>query len=193
MNEEQIPRRNFLVTAASATAGVGAVAALWPFIYSMNPAADTRAKATLFKLRALDAEKPTTLAVGTFPVMIFRRSPETIEALRATTGPSTARGSAFRDALSAQSRQPAWAKNWHRSLRPDIMVCVANCSREGCVVSRMTSPSESADVLRCLCCGSSFDLAGRVFSGPARHNLTVPNHRFIDDQTIEFNEIDLMT
>ncbi|MFM9863725.1 MAG: ubiquinol-cytochrome c reductase iron-sulfur subunit [Micropepsaceae bacterium] len=189
MNDEPVRRRSFLVTAAFATAGVGAVAALWPIIDSMNPAADTRARATVFKLSALDIEKPSTIALGKFPVMIFRRSAQMLADLRATLQPAHPRAALFRDLSSTQSKQPDNAKNWHRSLKPEIMVCIANCTREGCLVSRTAWASEPADVLRCLCCGATFDLAGHIFSGPARHNLTVPNHRFIGDQEIEFNEI----
>ena len=182
-------RRDLLTTVAFATAGVGALAALWPFIDSMNPAADVRARATVFRLNTLEGETPRIIAVGNHPVMLFRRSLQVLSELRASSN----QPAKFRDIDSVRSRQPAWAKNWHRSLRPELMVCIANCTREGCVVSRMTWTSEPAEVIRCSCCGATFDLAGRLFEGPAPSNLTVPNYRFIGDDTIEFNEMNLLS
>ena len=40
-------RRDFIVVAAQAFAGVGAAAALWPFIHQMNPDASTQALASI--------------------------------------------------------------------------------------------------------------------------------------------------
>ncbi|MEQ9200464.1 MAG: ubiquinol-cytochrome c reductase iron-sulfur subunit N-terminal domain-containing protein, partial [Rhodospirillales bacterium] len=45
-SEESGTRRDFLTLATAATGAVGAVCAIWPFVDSMNPAADTLALST---------------------------------------------------------------------------------------------------------------------------------------------------
>lgn len=172
---ETPPRRRDLLTTAALTAlGVSGGMALWPFIAAMQPADDVRAQRTTFDTKTLTGIAPTIVNVGQMPVMIFRRTPEDLVGLR-TANPK------LRDADSAASRQPDWAKNWHRSLRPDIMVCIAMCTHGDCLTQRLT-PEE----LRCPCCGSTYDLAGRIASGPAQTNLRVPAHRFISETEIEF-------
>ena len=44
---EEPTRRDFIVIAAQAFAGVGAALALWPFISQMNPDASTQALASI--------------------------------------------------------------------------------------------------------------------------------------------------
>ena len=44
---EEPNRRDFIVIAAQAFAGVGAAVALWPFIQQMNPDASTQALASI--------------------------------------------------------------------------------------------------------------------------------------------------
>jgi Rieske Fe-S protein len=44
----------------------------------------------------------------------------------------------------------------------------------------------------CPCCGSRYDLAGRVFEGPAPTNLRVPPYRFVDETTIEFTTAEVL-
>lgn len=90
----------------------------------------------------------------------------------------------LRDRESNKSDQPEAAKNWHRSLRPDIMVCDATCTRGDCVTSQVL---RAEFAILCPCCGSIYDLAGRVFTGPAPSNLRVPPYRYIDGATIDFS------
>lgn len=186
MNDEPVPRRNFLMTAAFATAGVGGLLALWPFVAALGPSADTVARRVTFNTRDLIGSEPVTLAVENRPITIFRRTEEELSRLHDVDDLS---GHAYRDRDSREPQQPEWAKNWHRSLRAEIMVCEAMCTREGCVVSRTNSFQSKIALetaLQCTCCGSRYDLAGRIFSGPAQHNLRVPPYRFIDATTIEF-------
>jgi ubiquinol-cytochrome c reductase iron-sulfur subunit len=190
-------RRDFLTTIAFGATGVGLALASWPFIAAMNPAEDTRWRHVIFKLSELRGDKPAFVDVAGTPILVFRRTDEELAWLRnppfenQTRDPYSPVGYAFRDRDSNEPRQPAWAKNWRRSLRPEIMVCSARCTREGCVVHRRRSNSLFPSVdnqLQCPCCGSAYDLAGRAFSGPARLNLTVPDHQFIDEETIGFPE-----
>jgi ubiquinol-cytochrome c reductase iron-sulfur subunit len=169
------PRRRDLLTTAALTAlGVSGGIALWPFIAALQPADDVLAQRTTFDTKALTGTAPSLVNVDQTPVMIFRRTPEDLIALR-TANPK------LRDPASATSRQPEWAKNWHRSLRPDIMICLGMCTHGDCIVQRI-----SPERLHCPCCSSSYDLAGRIASGPAQTNLRVPAHRFISETEIEF-------
>ena len=77
-------RRDFLITAALATTGIGATAALWPFFASMGPAADNERKPIPFDLSTLEGTNPATLEYERAPVTIFRRTPEELSVVRAT-------------------------------------------------------------------------------------------------------------
>ena len=89
----------------------------------------------------------------------------------------------FDERAKRDTKDPAGVKNWYRSLRPEIGVFNAMCANGDCIVRREIAED---DVLLCPCCGSRYDLAGRVFSGPAPSNLTVPPHEYVDDGTIAF-------
>jgi ubiquinol-cytochrome c reductase iron-sulfur subunit len=170
------PRRDFIVTAAMATTGIGATLAMWPFVAALGPAEDVRAQRIVLNLSRLNNHTPTLVAVGHRPVLVFRRTPDELSRLRSPQEPLRGR------ALTG-SKEPEGSKNWHRSLRPEIAVLNGLCTHGDCVINRRPS---AGDVLLCPCCGSKFDLAGRVLSGPAPRNLDVPPHTYIDDTTIEF-------
>jgi len=174
-------RRDLLTTAALTALGVSGGIALWPFIAALQPAEDTLAQRTVFDTKTLTGGAPSLVNVDQTPVMIFRRSAEDLLALR-SANPK------LRDAGSAASRQPEWAKNWHRSLRPDIMICIAMCTHGDCIVQRL-----APETLHCPCCSSSYDLAGRITTGPAQTNLRVPAHRFISETEVEFANATIKT
>lgn len=172
-------RRDWLVTAAFGMAGIGAALALWPFLTAVMPDEEVRARAVVFDLKKLVGGAPSFVDVAGTPVMIYARTPEELIALRDTR----ATGRVPRDVDSQNSRQPEWARNWHRSLKPQFMICVASCTRGDCNVIRL---SGDVDELACPCCGAHYDLAGRVIAGPAPANLAVPAYRFISETEIEF-------
>ena len=90
-----------------------------------------------------------------------------------------------------RDQQPEYARNVHRSIRPEYLVLNMHCTHLGCVPSLI--PEVGAQPFDanwrggffCGCHRSVFDLAGRVFSGvPAGLNLLVPPYRFADDDHI---------
>ena len=102
----------------------------------------------------------------------------------------------LKDTNSEQSEQPMLAKNFTRSIRPELFICWGHCTRLGCTIEY----ASKVELLRkkrayidiagfnCPCDGSAYDLAGRVFSGmPAPTNLIVPEYEFIDDVTIRIH------
>ena len=166
-------RRRMLYVAAGSMAGVGALAALWPLIDAMNPSGDVRASIVVVDLDAIEEGGEVTVAWQGLPVFVSKRTPGQLAALR-----SSSSSRVLRDPTSTWSEQPLDAKNWHRSLRPEIGVFVGTCTRGDCVVHRQGSASPDARYL-CPCCGAAYDFAGQIFSGPAPRNLRVPPHRLI--------------
>jgi ubiquinol-cytochrome c reductase iron-sulfur subunit len=181
-------RRRFLTATTAVVGGAGAVAAAIPFIKSWQPSA-----------RAQVAGAPVTediskLEVGQRlivqwrgqPVWIIRRTPEMLAALPAQDG-------RLRDPNSENpEQQPEYAKNAHRSIKPEIAVLVGTCTHLGCSpLFRPELEPQPFDAdwkggFYCPCHNSRFDLAGRVYEGvPAPTNLKVPPYRFVDDNRIE--------
>ena len=85
----------------------------------------------------------------------------------------------LKDPNSKESKQPAFALNQFRSLRPEIFVVYNNCTHLGCEVSR-----EKAK-FKCPCHQSDYDGAGRVSTeAVAPTNLEVPEYQFISGNRI---------
>ena len=78
-----VPRREFLYLVAGGFCAVGAGATLWPFIHSMNPAADVLALAsTEVDLKPIQAGQRITVTWRGKPVFIDNRTPAQIKAAR---------------------------------------------------------------------------------------------------------------
>jgi len=84
---------------------------------------------------------------------------------------------------------PAYARNTHRSLKPEYLVAVGICSHLGCSPTarfeagpQPSLPNDWKGGFLCPCHGSTFDMAGRVFANkPAPDNLEVPPHKYLSD------------
>ena len=87
---------------------------------------------------------------------------------------------------------PEYAKNQHRSIKPEYLVVVGICSHLGCSPSERFTPGAQPSLpdnwaggFLCPCHGSTFDMAGRVFKNkPANANLDVPPHKYTSDTTL---------
>lgn len=116
-----------------------------------------------------------------YTVWLLRRTSEEVAAL-------AERESSLRDPNSEMSLQPEACRNRHRSLRPEILVAIGQCTHLGCPPVLRAGNGPFGEFL-CPCHTSKFDLAGRVFSeGPALTNLTVPAYRFEDAATVMLGE-----
>ena len=81
---EEPNRRDFIVIAAQAFAGVGAAIALWPFIHQMNPDASTQALASIeVDIVPVKQGQAITVKWRGKPVFIRNRSEEEVKAARA--------------------------------------------------------------------------------------------------------------
>lgn len=179
--------RRQLLVATSAAGGVAAVATAVPFVASLTPS--ERAKAAGAPVEAniskLAPGEIMTVEWRGKPVWILRRTPEMLASLDKTDA-------VVSDPESAKDMQPEYAKNKHRSIKPEYLVAVGICTHLGC------SPSDKFKVgaesgmgddwhggFLCPCHGSRFDLSGRVYkSMPAPDNLQVPPHKYLSDTTI---------
>ena len=118
------------------------------------------------------------------PVWLIRRTPKMLESLNETQ-------SQVLDPDSENYYQlptPEYAKNQHRSIKPEYLVVVGICSHLGCSPSERFTPGAQPSLpdnwaggFLCPCHGSTFDMAGRVFKNkPANANL----HKYTSDTTL---------
>lgn len=122
------------------------------------------------------------------PVLVQRRTPETIRALR--EGPSAT--PALRDPESERSEQPDSVDAALRSNEPEWFVALGLGTDQGCPVRALPAdPDEDfagapwAGGFADECRGSRYDAAGRVFAGQyADRNLIVPTHSLRGDTLV---------
>ena len=193
MSEDSgLSRRRFLSIATSVTAGVGAVAVAVPFLASWKPSARARALGAPVEVDISKLEDGAMMRVmwRGKPVSILRRSQVMVERLENSTAPL-----ADPDSTEFPEQQPTYAQNIFRSVRPEIMVMISNCTHLGCVpVNRFEVPDVELGAdweggFFCPCHGSKFDLSGRVYANvPAPSNLYVPPYRFSGDDVLIIGE-----
>ena len=184
-------RRRFLTVAATVVGGAGAVAAAVPFLSMMMPSARTRLVGGPVKV-SLSGLKDGDMKVVQWrgnPVWIVRRGNSVVENLGGDTGELKDPES---EIDAGEGKLPEYAHNELRSRRPEYLVLLAVCTHLGCSPKYIVPgqkhdklPDAAVGGIVCNCHGSSFDLAGRVYSGsPASTNLIVPKHYFVDDFTL---------
>src|SRR5258708_7003385 len=111
-------RRDFLYLAAGAFGAVGAAMSLWPFIDSMNPAADTLALSTIeVDISPITEGQRITVSWRGQPVFIDHRSAAQIQQARTVS----------LDEL--KDPQPDQA----RVQKPEWLIVVGICTHLGCV------------------------------------------------------------
>ena len=168
---EGATRRDFLYLATGAVAAVGVASVAWPFIDSMNPAADTLALAQIdVDLSPIQVGQSITVTWRGKPVFIRRRTEEEIAAA------GSVNLAELRDPApdSARVKQPQW------------LVMVGICTHLGCVPlgQKSTDPKGDYGGWFCPCHGSHYDTAGRIRRGPAPLNLLLPEYAFLTDTSI---------
>jgi ubiquinol-cytochrome c reductase iron-sulfur subunit len=185
-NEVDQSRRKFLTVATSATAAVGAVFTISPFVASWEPSERARAMGAPVSvdLSKLEVGQMVTYVWRRQPIYVFRRAEQAVKDLPAHDG-------RLKDPKSLDSEQPPYAKNEHRSRRDDIAVLIAVCTHLGCLPKQHFAAGDPVlgtdwpGGFLCPCHGSRFDMAGRVFNGsPASTNLRVPPYSFPSENTL---------
>lgn len=186
LEDEQ--RRKFLATATGVVGGVGAVCALTPFVSSWLPSAKAMAAGAPVEvdLSRMEPGQQVTVEWRGKPVWIIKRTEEMLKHLADSEDQ-------LRDPQSLVDQQPAYARNPHRSIKPEYLVLVGVCTHLGCSPKYNPEMGELGDNwpggFFCPCHGSTFDLSGRVFKGvPAPINLEVPPYRFVSENVIIIGE-----
>ncbi|MBV8593321.1 MAG: ubiquinol-cytochrome c reductase iron-sulfur subunit [Caulobacteraceae bacterium] len=156
-------RRDFIHIATAAAAAGGVVAIAWPLIDQMNPAADTKALASLeYDLSKVALGQEVTIAWRKQPVFIRHRTPKEIAQAVADDH------AGLKDPQSDAERVKAGHAEW--------LILLASCTHLGCVPT--FGQGEYGGWL-CPCHGSVYDTSGRIRKGPAPKNLGVPDYSFL--------------
>jgi len=165
-------RRDFLVLTASALGAVGAAATVWPFIASMNPAADTLAlSSTEVDLTPVAVGQSITVVWQGKPVFIRHRTDKEIKEAA--------------DVNVAELRDPQ--TDAARVKKPEWLIVVGICTHLGCIPlgQKPSDPRGDYDGWFCPCHGSQYDSSGRIRKGPAPLNLPLPPYAFKTDTSIK--------
>jgi ubiquinol-cytochrome c reductase iron-sulfur subunit len=176
-----VKRRRFLVSATSAVGGIGAIAAVVPFVISMTPSERAKAAGAPVEVDISKLEPGQKLDVewrGKV-VWIINRSQAMLDSLK-TFDDKVA------DPNSANKQQPDYAKNEFRSreTRKEVLVMVGICTHLGCSPTFRPEVAPGSEGFYCPCHGSKFDYAGRVFKGvPAPINLEIPPYKYVANNT----------
>ena len=185
-----LKKRRLLTATTSVVGAVGVGFALWPFIASMNPSARARSAGAPVEADISKLEPGGLMRVSWRgkPVWIVRRTDQNVADLESLNAK-------LADPNSDAPQQPEYAKNIHRSLKPEFLVAVGICTHLGCSPTYRPemAPADLGAEWKggffCACHGSKFDLAGRVYAGvPAPTNLVIPPYQFLGDTNIMIGE-----
>ena len=185
-------KRTWLIASGCAGAAGAAFTAV-PFVSSFQPSERAKAAGAPVEvdIAALKPGEKITVEWRGKPVWILKRTPEMLATLPKVE-PQLADPNSERKTYPT----PEYAKNQHRSIKPEVFVGVGICSHLGCSPSDRLQPGPQPSLpedwlggFLCPCHGSTFDLAGRVFKNkPAPDNLEVPPHTYLSDTRLLIGE-----
>ena len=169
--EDDETRRDFLLLTTGVVGTVGAALSAWPFIDSMNPAADVLALPTIeVDLSPVEVGQSITVVWHGKPVFIRHRTEQEIAQAR--------------DVNLEELRDPVPDED--REIKPQWLVVVGVCPHLGCIPlgQKAGQPRGEWGGWFCPCHGSQFDTSGRIRKGPAPTNLVVPPYQFTEETSI---------
>lgn len=186
-------KRTWLIATGCAGA-VGGVATAVPFVSTFQPSEKAKAAGAAVEVD-ISQLKPGERAIVEWrgkPVWIIKRTPEQLADLPALD----AQLADPKSERKPDEFTPAYARNGHRSIKPEVLVAVGICPHLGCSPSEKYTPGPQPSLpddwkggFLCPCHGSTFDFAGRVFKAkPAPTNLEVPPHYYMADTRILIGE-----
>lgn len=164
-------RRDFLGLTAGAMAAVGGGAVLWPFVHSLNPAADTLAVSTIeVDLAPITEGQAITVMWQGKPVFIRHRSAAEIAEAEKV------------DVTTLRDKEA----DMDRVKKAQWLVMEGVCTHLGCIPQgqKMGEVKGEYNGWFCPCHGSHYDNSGRIRKGPAPKNLPVPPYKFLTDTKI---------
>jgi ubiquinol-cytochrome c reductase iron-sulfur subunit len=172
LSEKGQKRRDFITLTATAMGGVLAGSIAWPFIQSMNPAADTLADSTTeVNLAPILQGAALTVIWQGKPVFVRHRTPKEIQSAQ----------------IVPLSDLPDPQDDKVRAERPEWLIVMGVCTHLGCVPlgQKQTEPRGEFGGWFCPCHGSHYDTSGRIRKGPAPTNLVVPPYKFSSDTVLK--------
>jgi len=181
-------RRDFLLIAANAFAGIGAASLLWPFIQQMNPDASTKALASIeVDLAPVKEGAAITPMWRGKPVFIRHRTKAEIEAAGKVDVKDLPDAKARDMGLTDDKQPAALDENRVKKGHEQWLVLVGVCTHLGCIPKGQKLGDEKGEFggWKCSCHGSQYDTAGRIRKGPAPRNLDVPPYTFVSDTKIK--------
>jgi len=186
-------KRTWLIASTCAGA-VGGVATAIPFVSTFQPSEKAKAAGAAVEvdIAGLKAGEKITVEWRGKPVWIVKRTAEELADL-------PKHDSELADPQSARHPEeftPEYARNEHRSIKPEVLVVIGICTHLGCSPTdkfqagpQPSLPADWPGGWLCPCHGSTFDLAGRVFKNkPAPDNLPVPPHMYLSDTRLLIGE-----
>ena len=165
-------RRDFLILSTATVGAVGSALAAWPFIDTMNPAADTLAlSSTEVDLAPVEVGMSITVVWRGKPVFIRHRTVEEIKEAEAVP---------LDDLIDPEADKD-------RVQKPQWLIMVGVCTHLGCIPlgQKSNDPKGEFGGWFCPCHGSHYDSSGRIRKGPAPKNLVVPGYAYLTDTTIK--------
>ncbi len=162
-------RRDFLYISTAAVATTGTAIAVWPFIDSLNPNAETLAQSKIdVDISQIDVGQRVTIKLQGRPIFIVHRTAAQIAAAK-------------KDDTNPDLIDPATDAS--RVQKEEWLIVIGVCTHLGCI------PLGQNDGDRlgkwggwyCPCHGSAYDIAGRVRRGPAPKNLYLLPYEFKDN------------
>jgi ubiquinol-cytochrome c reductase iron-sulfur subunit len=190
-NDKQVDSgRRVLLAATCAAGGVAGLATAGAFVSTFQPSERAKAAGAPVEvdIAGMSPGELKTVEWRGKPVWILKRSPEMVAEL-------PKHDDQLADPLSKRNQDeltPEYARNEHRSIKPEILVAVGICTHLGCSPTAKLQPGAQPSLpedwpggFLCPCHGSTFDLAGRVFKNkPAPDNLQVPRYMYAGDTRI---------
>ena len=186
-------KRTWLIATGCAGA-VGGVATAVPFVSTFQPSEKAKAAGAAVEvdISELKPGERVTVEWRGKPVWIIKRTPEQLAELP-KIDPQLADPQSKR---KPDEFTPPYARNVHRSIKPEILVAVGICPHLGCSPSEKYTPGPQPSLpddwkggFLCPCHGSTFDMAGRVFKNkPSPDNLEIPPHMYLSDTRLLIGE-----
>ncbi|MEO9167242.1 MAG: ubiquinol-cytochrome c reductase iron-sulfur subunit [Aestuariivirga sp.] len=187
-----VNRRDFLMIATGAVAGVGGALTLWPFISQMSPDAAVLAMASIeVDLAPIAEGQSVTIKWRGNPVFVRHRTKPEIEAAKSV------QMSDLKDPVSRNDNingvGDATDTNRVIAGKEQYLIMMGVCTHLGCVPDGSNPLREFAVVENnvktggwfCPCHGSQYDTAGRIRKGPAPENLEVPIYKYLSDTKVQ--------
>ena len=186
-------KRTWLIATGCAGA-VGGVATAVPFVSTFQPSEKAKAAGAAVEVD-ISQLKPGERAIVEWrgkPVWIIKRTPEQL----ADLPKNDAQLADPKSERKPDEFTPPYARNEHRSIKPEVLVAVGICPHLGCSPSEKYVPGPQPSLpddwkggFLCPCHGSTFDMAGRVFKNkPSPDNLEIPPHMYLSDTRLLIGE-----